>query len=731
MSLQPGSKCGRYEIVSLLGSGGMGEVYRAHDTRLGRDVALKVLPEAAATDPSYRRRLEVEAQIISRLQHPHICTLHDLDRDGETLFLVMELLEGETLADRLQRGPLPADDLRRIAREVAEAVEAAHRQGIVHRDLKPGNIMLAPAGTKVLDFGLAKDRGNDPGALDSQAATELTPLTREGTLVGTLPYMAPEQLEGRPADTRTDIWALGCLLYEMATSERPFTGTSQASLINAILGSQPEPPSRKQPLSPERLDHIVRRCLEKDPERRWQSARDVALELEAIGSVVDVSDGDNAADATSAQSASADLLPQRRLPMRALVAAAAVIALVAFGGVWLTEGARGKPEATLTSPLAASRLAVLPIRNETGREDLNPATIALRDELATRFVPLRPVAPRGASIAQAGAGTCEAAATMDARHVLDGGLGLTDDGLRLRLELVECPDNEILWSGEYTTVSSDDARLDEHTLFCLIQSVYPVMGVSTILDDPRSPALPFNEMTPEGNLRALDNIREGTESYPTEETWHAWEAYVLIQAINEGWYDSRDEALERMSRAASKCLKLNPNNYRCHDVAGIAHLLKGSFEEARTAFEYVRDLTFGSQAADTLALALAHSGRGEEALALLEQTDCSRDRPSPGHTYDLARVHFALGNYEQARDLADQTVDRMVNTRYNYLATAYTYLAASHALLGASEQAARALERALGLRPLLAKTYPGELDPLWRGLKLAGLELEPSVSQKD
>jgi serine/threonine protein kinase/Tol biopolymer transport system component len=266
----------------------MGEVYRARDSRLGRDVAVKVLPAEVSRDPTFKQRFEREARTISQLQHPSICTLHDVGSADGVDYLVMEYLEGETLADRLDRGALPIDDVIRVGCAIAEAVHAAHRRGVVHRDLKPGNVMLTPAGTKVLDFGLAKAFGLGKVAVgelgvDTHLPTAAQPPTIEGTIVGTPQYMAPEQLEGKNADARTDVWALGCILYEIATGQRPFSGTSHASLFGSILKDLPEPLSRKQPLAPARLDWIVARCLEKDPERRWQSARDVSIELEALG----------------------------------------------------------------------------------------------------------------------------------------------------------------------------------------------------------------------------------------------------------------------------------------------------------------------------------------------------------------------------------------------------------------------------------------------------------------
>jgi serine/threonine protein kinase/Tol biopolymer transport system component len=285
MALETGSRVGPYEIVSRIGAGGMGEVWRARDTRLERTVAIKTLPVELASNAQFRLRFEREAKTISQLNHPNICTLHDV---GEN-YLVMEYLEGETLSDRLLRGALPPDEVLRIGMQIAEGLDKAHRQGVVHRDLKPANIMLTKSGAKLLDFGLAKSTTIN---LSIDDATQHRPLTREGTILGTFQYMAPEQLEGAEADARTDIFALGAVLYEMATGRRAFDGKTKTSLIAAIVGSRPAPISELQPVAPAALEHVVDKCLEKDPDARWQSAHDIVTELEWIskaGSKVTVS----------------------------------------------------------------------------------------------------------------------------------------------------------------------------------------------------------------------------------------------------------------------------------------------------------------------------------------------------------------------------------------------------------------------------------------------------------
>src|SRR5918994_5343192 len=274
MTIQVGSRLGPYEVVSRLGAGGRGGVWKARDTRLDRRVAIKILPAELAQDPQFKSRFEREAKTISQLNHPHICTLYDVGDD----FLVMELLEGETLADRLERGPLSLSEVLKYGAQIAEALDRAHRGGVVHRDLKPGNVMITRAGAKLLDFGLAK-------VTELEAFDDVTvqkPLTQQGTILGTFQYMAPEQLEAAEADARTDIFALGALLYEMSTGQRAFIATSKASLIAAIVKDQSRPMSEIQPLTPPAFEHIVTTCLAKDPEDRWQSARDVSQELRWI-----------------------------------------------------------------------------------------------------------------------------------------------------------------------------------------------------------------------------------------------------------------------------------------------------------------------------------------------------------------------------------------------------------------------------------------------------------------
>ena len=285
MVLSSGTLLGPYEIQSPLGAGGMGEVYRARDTRLDRTVAIKILPSHLSANPEAQQRFDREARAISCLSHPNVCQLYDVGSQDGTSYLVMEYLEGETLEDRLRKGPLPIDQVLKCAIDICEGLEKAHKSGVVHRDLKPGNIMLTKSGAKLMDFGLAKPVvpvSPQSSGLTQTLPTPQHPLTTEGMVVGTFQYMAPEQVEGREADARSDIFALGTVLYEMVTGKRAFEGKTTASTIAAILAAEPPPISAVQPLSPQALESTVKSCLAKDPDERLQTAHDVKLQLKWI-----------------------------------------------------------------------------------------------------------------------------------------------------------------------------------------------------------------------------------------------------------------------------------------------------------------------------------------------------------------------------------------------------------------------------------------------------------------
>jgi eukaryotic-like serine/threonine-protein kinase len=376
MAILPGKRLGPYEILFAIGAGGMGEVYRAKDTRLNRIVAIEVLPPHLADSPELRERFEREARTIANLNHPHICTLHDIGHQNGTDFLVMEYLEGETLAQRLVKSLLPLEQVLQYAIEIADAVDKAHRKGVTHRDLKPGNIMLTKSGTKLVDFGLAmlKQEVAPANVQLSQLPTANEPLTAQGTIVGTLQYMAPEQLEGREVDARTDIFAFGAVVYEMTTGKRAFEGKSQASVISAIMSSDPPPISTLQPMITPALDRVVKRCLAKEPDDRWQTARDLHQELKWIA------ESGSQAGVTAAATAP----PERTRMLRswALVAGLAclIVATVAGFAVWNL-----KPAPSLPRPVTRT-VITLPPGQQLASFDIGPAVALSPDGTYLAYV---------------------------------------------------------------------------------------------------------------------------------------------------------------------------------------------------------------------------------------------------------------------------------------------------------------------------------------------------------
>jgi hypothetical protein len=331
MTLASGAKLGPYEIVAPAGAGGMGEVYRGRDTRLDRTVAIKILPAHLSSNPEAKQRFDREARAISSLNHPNICTLYDIGHQDGVDYLVMEFLEGETLADRLAKGPMPLEQVLKYGVEICEGLEKAHKTGVIHRDLKPGNIMVTKAGAKLMDFGLAKSASANPPLASSLTMTISSPsagrpsadqpLTARGMIVGTFQYMSPEQVEGKEADARSDIFALGAVLYEMATGKRAFTGKTQASIVAAILAAEPQPISVVRPMSPPALDRVVKVCLAKDADERFQSVHDLKLQLMWI------------AEGGSQAGVPAPVAARRKNRERVLIAALALCGCLAAAGI--------------------------------------------------------------------------------------------------------------------------------------------------------------------------------------------------------------------------------------------------------------------------------------------------------------------------------------------------------------------------------------------------------------
>jgi serine/threonine protein kinase/Tol biopolymer transport system component len=373
MPLAPGTHLGPYEITAPLGAGGMGEVYRARDTRLERAVAIKILPQQVSTDLVRKQRFEREAKTISSLNHPHICVLHDIGHQDDIDYLVMECIEGETLGKRLEKGPLPLAQLLKYGAHIADALDKAHRSGVVHRDLKPGNIMLTPGGAKLLDFGLAKLTLAALSEATPSATTQSTSATREGVIVGTFQYMSPEQVEGKEVDGRSDIFSLGAVLYEMVTGKRAFEGKSQLSVVSAILEKEPAPIAAVKPMTPPALDHVVRKCLAKIPDDRWQSAADIKHELSWISQA-------------SADSSTGFVARSRKTLRTRAIAALLVLAAIVLAAAGLT-----------TKLLMARRDSPMPVVRATLTLPRDVTLVTLGDQAGAPAI-----SPDGSSLVFAG-----------------------------------------------------------------------------------------------------------------------------------------------------------------------------------------------------------------------------------------------------------------------------------------------------------------------------------------
>jgi serine/threonine protein kinase/tetratricopeptide (TPR) repeat protein len=731
MALDPGTLLGPYEIVELRGKGGMGEVYRARDRRLGRDVAVKVLSASLSNDPTFKHRFEREARAVSRLQHPHICALYDVGSQGGVEYLVMEYLEGQSLEERLRRGSLPIEDVVRIGSEIAEAVEAAHRKGVVHRDLKPGNVILTTTGAKVVDFGVAREIA-PAGGVDPAAATLAAPITEEGRLTGTLLYMAPEQLDGRAATPRSDIWALGCVLYEMATSERPFRGDGRSSLIAAIAAARVEPLRSARPDAPERLEWVVRRCLERDPERRWQDARDVKIALESIGE----SDSQPVAT-TSFEPATASFPSDRRGRRWArswLSLLGMMVLLAAIGVLWRWWPFKGTEVASPTiAPLAFNQtVAVLPFENMTENSSLDQVARGLPEELILRLGPIWPVVDRNRSFPHAGEDPCAAARALESRFVLDGSVRAAADRVRVSAQLFGCPERLPLWTNSYDREGADLLALQADVAATTVAEMQQALWAH--FTDPRIPGSPYfylSRFTKDDNERALGQVREALAVVPNVWTWNAY-ANVHTQRLREGWWDSPDEIIRELDRAARGVCESQRGGWLCHANTALAAFWGGSPDEVLPALELSVETSKGLPVAHSLfGMFQAVMGEPEAGLASIERaiamspTDASMSSMLQQKAWAL----FAGGDYDGAQDAALRStrLPQDVNLPHT---ESYLYRAASLAHLGRLDEARVALNEARKRRPALrlevVSVFLGATDRDFgerylEGLRMAGL----------
>jgi eukaryotic-like serine/threonine-protein kinase len=634
--LTVGTRLGPYEIVSFLGAGGMGDVYRARDTRLGRIVAIKVLRHDIAENPGRRKRFDREARTISRLSHPHICALFDVGAQDGVEYIVIEYLEGETLAERLTKGPLPFPEAVGCAIEIAEALAEAHRHGIVHRDLKPGNVMLTRSGAKLLDFGIAKlrDDGEEPASA----------LTGTGQMLGTVHYMAPEQVKGTPPpDGRTDIFAFGAVLYEMVTAQKAFAGPTTPSIIAAILEHDPPALGGLGSETSHELKAIVRRCLEKDPARRWQSAHDLLGALCGLPQPRSPS-------------------PRRRGSARA--AGAALLLLLAAGGPFLLR-TRSRPETSAAKSIVVLPFQVLgpPSQDEYFADGVSEA---ITTEL-TRMPGLLVIA-RNSAVAYKGrvADVQQVGRELGVSYVLDGTVQRSVDRLRVYARLADASSGYQLWADQYEGGPQDIFRLQDEIAARAAEAVRPGVTAARRAEAPTANVEAYDfYLRGKFRFRSAAGVGEGSQ--------HVEDAIVLLEratALDPGfalahaklgeayaskffYRDASNEWEERAYAEIEKALARRPDLAEAHLAKGnLIWTLPNGFPHERAVAEYRTAIRLDPSLADghlAIARVYEHVGLLDEALRELAVVA----RLDPTNVSASLRIAYAyLWRNDDARALA-------------------------------------------------------------------------------
>jgi serine/threonine protein kinase/tetratricopeptide (TPR) repeat protein len=618
MSLAVGTRLGPYEVLGLIGAGGMGEVYQAKDTRLDRTVAIKVLPSAMASDPGRRARFEREAKTIAGLTHPHICTLHDVGEYTGSTFLVMEHLVGETLAARLQRGALPLEQALGVATEIAEALDAAHKQGVIHRDLKPGNVMLTKSGVKLLDFGLAK--------LVSEASAAEVPTTAggfstgAGALLGTAGYMSPEQVRGEALDARTDLFSLGVVLYEMTTGRRPFTGDSSVALLASILGDTPPPVTTLNPRLPQQLDRIIRHGLAKTPDRRYQTSRDLRNDLEELKHEID------AGDVMAGSSPGPRAGPRRErawLPAVAVVAAA--VAILAAAGILSRQRVSSDRRS----------IAVLPLKNLSANPENEYFSDGITEDIIAQLSKLGDLRVIAATSVQhyknSGKTVPEIGRELGVATLLEGSVRRAGDRVRIVSELVDARTSQQLWAETYDRDLRDifaiQTEVSRSIAVALKGELSP--AESARLEAPARDVDAFNlylkgryywnERTPDGLKKAIDYFQQAIAKDPTYALAYAGlaDSYNLLAQYG---INPAEDVRPRAKEAATRALALDPTLAEAHvSQALIEH---AEFGWAAAEAEYRRAIDLNPSYATAhhwYANYLSQLGRFDEAVAEIKR----------------------------------------------------------------------------------------------------------------
>ncbi len=662
MGLPAGHRLGPYEVVAPLGAGGMGEVYLARDVRLDRTVAVKILPRELAVDERYRQRFEREARAASALSHPHIAHVYDVGEQDGTHFIAMEYVEGENLRDLVTRGPLDVDRIVEIGAQMASALEEAHARGVVHRDIKSANAVVTPKGqVKVLDFGLARRDREGADLVGSQQVTEAR--TQAGVVVGTVPYMSPEQALGKDLDARTDLFSLGVVLYELATGRLPFVGNTATQTIDQICHATPVELGASRKDVPAELERIVRKCLEKDRDRRYASARDLVVDLRNL-------QRDRA-------SGTGPVVAAPRRPSRRLLAvgAAALLAVVAVGaGLLYRASARG---ASIES------VAVLPFENATG----DPANEYLSDGISESLINKLSSLPGLRVISRTSAfsfkgkklGPAEIGRTLGVDALLVGSLAQRGASLAITAELVSVHDDRQLWGEKYNRSADDVLKVEGEIAATIARTLRGQLSgeqqqklARGATADPEAYRLylkgrDFLVGNQQEMDKSVDYFQQAVARAPGYALAHAGlaEAYTRQAGLRAS---GREEPL-RMARAAvNRALELDPDLAEAHTALGLIHFFfEFDWAGAEAAFQRALALNPGSRAVqEEYGWFLTSMGRLDEGLAHSREASLL-DPLSVGPVHDIAINYMARGDLEQAATNFRRTIDMDPNWTWGYV----------------------------------------------------------------
>ncbi len=694
----PGQRLGRFLLLEQIGAGGMGVVFRARDENLEREVAIKVLPPGALEDDQARRRFRNEALALSRLNHPHIAAVYDFDSANGVDFLVLELVGGHSLDTELAKKALPEREVLKLGAQLADALDAAHRQGVVHRDLKPANLRLTSDGQlKVLDFGLAQAAPPASATPDVKTQSELS-------TAGTVPYMSPEQLRGEKVDARSDIWAAGCVLYEMATGHRPFDAGSSADLVVSILQQSPAPPTSSSGQISARLQDIILKCLEKDPEGRYQSARELGIDLRRVAS------------SSSAVVATSAVRPKKWV----IAAAVAGIALLAAVGVWWM----GQPKVRAGEIQA---IAVLPLANLTGNAENDFFADGMTEALITNLskVSALRVISRTSVMQYKGSKKtlAEIARELNVQAIVEGSVVRAGDRVRISTQLVRVDPETNLWADDYEGEVKDVLTLQRRVSAAVVREIQVKL---TAEDRSRMlPAKPVNPKAYEAYLRgrllttrvnpasaaqAVKYFAEAIAADPAYAPPHAGMAEIEVFSL------PASEHMPRAKAAAERALQLDPNNAEAHMALGLFHLYyEWDFAKAQQGFEKAVTLDPGSASVQARYMIFLWAvGRFDDAIRAGEKAR-ELDPFSVGVNVDLARSYYFARRYDDAIKQFHKTLELDANNGLTHLLLGVTYgekgmyaeaaqhVARNHEIGGFPEVAAKMRQA------FAAKGYPGVL----------------------